>query len=129
MEAGRHTLLEPACSSHQQTQPEIATIGFSEKEIKENAIKAETFKLPLHSNPRAKIMGIKHGFVKIFANADSGATLGAVIVAPNASELILPLAIAVENRLTVDNIADTFPVYPSLSGAITDAARALHKTE
>ena len=49
-----------------------------------------------------------------------------VVVAPKASELIYPIAIAVENRLTVDQVARTFAVYPSISTSITDAARALH---
>jgi dihydrolipoamide dehydrogenase len=49
-----------------------------------------------------------------------------VVVAPSASELIYPIAMAVENRLTVDELAMTYTVYPSLTGAIGDAARALH---
>jgi len=52
--------------------------------------------------------------------------LGGVVVAPKASELILPISIAVEHRLTVDELARAFSVYPSLSGAITDVARAMH---
>ena len=47
-------------------------------------------------------------------------------MAPRASELILPIAIAVEHRLTVDQVARAFAVYPSLSDSITDAARAMH---
>jgi dihydrolipoamide dehydrogenase len=49
-----------------------------------------------------------------------------VIVAPHASELILPVSLAVEHRLNVDQLAKAFSVYPSLSGSITDAARAMH---
>jgi dihydrolipoamide dehydrogenase len=48
------------------------------------------------------------------------------VVSPKASELILPIAIAIEHRLTVDQLAEAFSVYPSLSGSITDAARAMH---
>ena len=51
---------------------------------------------------------------------------GGVIVAPRASELIFPLALAVEHRLTVDQIAAAFTVYPSLTGSISDVARILH---
>jgi NAD(P)H dehydrogenase (quinone) len=51
--------------------------------------------------------------------------LGGVIVAPRASELILGVSLAVEQRLTVDDIAHTFAVYPSLTGSITEAARQL----
>jgi dihydrolipoamide dehydrogenase len=46
-------------------------------------------------------------------------------VAPQASELILPIALAVQNQLTVDHLALTFSVYPSLSGSITEAGRRL----
>jgi len=45
------------------------------------------------------------------------------VVAPIASELILPIALAVQNRITVDQLAQTLAVYPSLSGSITEAAR------
>ena len=108
------------------TQPEIATVGWSQKQIEEGIAQGYIYKLPLASNPRAKMMGIKDGFVKLFARTGSGTVIGGVIVAPKASELILPLALAVEHRLTVDQVARAFPVYPSLSGSITDAARAMH---
>mgnify|MGYP001154134027 CR=1 FL=1 len=55
--------------------------------------------------------------------------IGGVIVAPKASELIFPLALAVEQRLNVDQVARAFTVYPSLTGSITDAARAMHIVE
>jgi NAD(P)H dehydrogenase (quinone) len=51
--------------------------------------------------------------------------LGGVIVAPRASELILAVSAAVEQLLTVDQLAHTFAVYPSLSGSLTEAARKL----
>jgi len=108
------------------TQPEIATVGWSQKQIEEGLVQGDIYKLPLASNPRAKMMGIKDGFVKLFARTGSGTVIGGVIVAPKASELIFPLALAVEHRLTVDDVAQAFPVYPSLTGSITDAARAMH---
>src|SRR5690554_3209961 len=109
------------------TQPEIATVGWTQKQIESGDVRGEIHKLPLAQNPRAKMMGIKDGFVKLFASAGSGAVIGGVIVAPKASELILPISIAIEHRLTVDDVAQAFAVYPSLSGSITDAARALHQ--
>ncbi|WP_207454681.1 NAD(P)H-quinone dehydrogenase [Desertivibrio insolitus] len=108
------------------TQPEIATVGWSQKQIEEGIAQGEIYKLPLSQNPRAKMQGIKDGFVKLFARTGSGTVIGGVIVAPHASELILPIALAVEHRLTVDQVGRAFSVYPSLSGAITDAARAMH---
>jgi dihydrolipoamide dehydrogenase len=108
------------------TQPEIATVGWTQKQIEEGVAQGNVYKLPLASNPRAKMMGIKDGFVKLFARTGSGTVIGGVIVAPRASELIFPLALAVEHRLTVDEVARAFTVYPSLSGSISDAARAMH---
>jgi dihydrolipoamide dehydrogenase len=69
--------------------------------------------------------GFRDGFVKIFARPGTGLVLGGVVVAPHASELILPISIAVEQNLSVDQIAHTFSVYPSLSGSITEAARSV----
>jgi len=108
------------------TQPEIATIGWSQKQIEEGLIQGQIYKLPLSSNPRAKMMGIKDGFVKLFARTGDGTVIGGVIVAPHASELIATIALAVEYRLTVDQLARSYSVYPSLTGSITDAARAMH---
>ena len=108
------------------TAPEIATIGWSEQDIADGLIDGVVHKLPLAANPRAKMMGIKDGFVKLLARQGSGTVIGGVIVAPRASELIYPIAIAVERRLTVDQLSRVFAVYPSLTGSITDAARAMH---
>lgn len=108
------------------TAPEIATVGWQEKDIADGTIDAVVHKLPLAANPRAKMMGIKDGFVKLIARQGSGSVVGGVIVGPRASELIYPIAIAVERRLTVDQLSRVFAVYPSLSGSITDAARAMH---
>ncbi|ARJ06024.1 NAD(P)H-quinone dehydrogenase [Humibacter sp. BT305] len=108
------------------TQPQIATVGWTQRQIEEGIAQGDIYKLPLSSNPRAKMMGIRDGFVKIFARTGSGTVIGGVVVAPNASELIFPIALAVEHRLTVDQVSRAFTVYPSLSGSITDAARAMH---
>ena len=108
------------------TQPEIATVGWSQKQIEDGVVPGNIHKLELSSNPRAKMQGISEGFVKLFASRGSGTVIGGVVVAPKASELILPIALAVEHRLTVDQVARAFAVYPSLSGSITDAARAMH---
>jgi len=108
------------------TAPEIATVGWQENDIEDGHINGVVHKLPLAANPRAKMMGVKDGFVKLIAREGSGTVIGGVIVAPRASELIYPIAIAVERRLTVDQVSRVFAVYPSLSGSITDAARAMH---
>ncbi|WP_040165488.1 NAD(P)H-quinone dehydrogenase [Microbacterium gorillae] len=108
------------------TAPEVASVGFSEQDVLDGKINGVVHKLPLASNPRAKMIGMKDGFVKLIARQGSGTVIGGVIVAPRASELIYPIAIAVERRMTVDQVSRVFAVYPSLSGSITDAARAMH---
>lgn len=111
------------------TAPEIATVGMSEQDVVDGHVSGVVRKLPLAANPRAKMQGIKDGFVKIIALRGSGTVLGGVIVAPRASELIYPIAIAVERRLTVDQVSRVFAVYPSLSASITDATRAMHMVD
>ena len=109
------------------TAPEIATVGWQEADVDAGLINGVVHKLPLAANPRAKMMGTKDGFVKVIARSGSGTVIGGVIVAPKASELIYPVAVAVERRLTVDQLSRVFAVYPSLSGSITDATRAMHQ--
>ena len=108
------------------TSPEIATVGFSQKQIEEGETRGLVHKLMLETNPRAKMQGVTDGFIKLIAAKMSGTVIGGVVVGPRASELILPIALAVEHRLTVDQLARAYSVYPSLSGGITDAARAMH---
>ncbi len=107
------------------TEPEIATVGVSQQDVDRDVVSARVVKLPLATNARAKMDGFSDGFVKLFARQNSGIVLGGVIVAPRASELILAVSLAVEQQLTVDQIAHTFAVYPSLTGSITEAARQL----
>ena len=107
------------------TEPEIATVGVSQQAVESGEAEALVVKLPLATNARAKMQGFRDGFVKLFARRSSGMVLGGVVVAPRASELILGVSLAVEQHLTVDEIAHTFAVYPSLSGSLTEAARRL----
>jgi dihydrolipoamide dehydrogenase len=63
--------------------------------------------------------------VKIFCRPATGTVIGGVVVAPSASELILPITMAVQNGLSVQQLAHTFTVYPSMTGSLTEAARQL----
>ncbi|UDY24429.1 NAD(P)H-quinone dehydrogenase [Nocardioides sp. Kera G14] len=109
------------------TSPEIATVGWSQAAVDNGEVQAEVVKLDLQGNPRAKMQGIKDGFVKLIARPGSGVVIGGVVVGPRASELIHPISLAVAANLTVDQVANTFTVYPSLSGSIAEAARRLHQ--
>ncbi|MBK9738032.1 MAG: NAD(P)H-quinone dehydrogenase [Actinobacteria bacterium] len=107
------------------TNPEIATVGLTQADLDAGRFRGDVAMVALAPNARAKMADHTDGFVKLFCRRGSRILAGAVIVGPYASELILPLTIAVEQRLTVDQLAATFTVYPSLSGSIAEAARRL----
>ena len=107
------------------TAPEIATVGWTERELLDGKVNGFVKKIELDTNPRAKMQGLEDGFIKLICST-GGTVIGGVVVAPRASDLIYPIAIAVENRLTVDEVARTFTVYPSLTTSIQEAAQDLH---
>jgi dihydrolipoamide dehydrogenase len=109
------------------TAPEIATVGWTQRSIDAGEIDVDAITLDLSGNARAKMQGIRDGFVKLFCRPGTGILVGGVVVAPRASELIHPIAIAVGANLTADQVAHAFSVYPSLSGSIAEAARRLHR--
>ena len=107
------------------TDPEIATVGVQQSTVETRGLAVDAITLPLATNARAKMQGLTDGFVKLYARPGIGTVLGAVVVAPRASELILALSLAVQHNLTADQLAHTFAIYPSLSGSVTEAARQL----
>ena len=114
-------------SSNVFTAPEIATVGWTQRAVDAGDVDAETVTLQLGGNARAKMQGVRDGFVKLFCMPGTGIVTGGVVVAPQASELIHPVALAVAGRLTVDQVAHAFTVYPSMSGSVAEAARKLHR--
>jgi NAD(P)H dehydrogenase (quinone) len=109
------------------TAPEIATVGWSQQAVDNGEIDAQSLMLPLRGNPRAKMQGVRDGFVKLFCRPGTGIVVGGVVVAPRASELIHPVAIAVSQQMNVDQLAHVFTVYPSMTGSIGEAARRMHR--
>jgi pyruvate/2-oxoglutarate dehydrogenase complex dihydrolipoamide dehydrogenase (E3) component len=107
------------------TDPQVASVGVTQTQVESGAVAAQSVMMPLATNARAKMQGITDGFVKFFCRPGSGTVLGGVVVAPNASELIMAISLAVQHGLTADQIAHTFAIYPSLSGSVTEAARQL----
>jgi len=107
------------------TDPEIATAGISEATASERGLPVEVMSLPFATNARAKMVALEDGFVKIIAASQTGRVLGGTIVAPHASDLILPLSVAVHAGLSVSQLAQAFSIYPSLGGSIQEAARRL----
>jgi dihydrolipoamide dehydrogenase len=121
-----HPLDLQKVSSNIFTSPEIATVGMSQRKIEETGLHVDVVMLPLATNARAKMQGVRHGFVKLFSRRGMGVVVGGVVVGPRASELIHAVSLAVSASLTVDQVADAFTVYPSMSGSVAEAARSLH---
>jgi pyruvate/2-oxoglutarate dehydrogenase complex dihydrolipoamide dehydrogenase (E3) component len=107
------------------THPEIATVGIGHAAVTSGEVPARTITLPLSGNARAKMQGVTEGFVKIYCRPASGVVIGGSVVAAQASELIHSIAVAVQLGLTVNELAATFTIYPSISGSVTEAARQL----
>ncbi len=107
------------------TDPEVATVGLSPTEAEEAGFPVETARLDFRNNPRAKMIHGLDGFVKVHAMVGSGIVLGGVVVSKRASDLIQPLAVAVQNRLSVAQVAQTITIYPSMAGSVAEAARML----
>ncbi len=114
-------------SSNVFTAPEIATVGWSQNAVDAGEIRADVVTLPLSGNARAKMQGVRDGFVKLFCRPGTGIVVGGVVVGPRASELVHSVAIAVSEKLTADQLAHAFTVYPSMSGSVAEAARRLHR--
>src|SRR5207342_3723817 len=86
------------------THPEIATVGLGYSAIASGEVAARTVTLPIRTNARAKMQGTDTGFVKLYARKVTGLVAGAVVVAPDASELIFPLTLAIQRGLTVRDV-------------------------
>jgi dihydrolipoamide dehydrogenase len=107
------------------TNPEVASVGISASRIAEASTEIESVTLQFSGNPRAKMAEHTDGFVKLHARRGSGTVLGGVVVADSASDLVTPLSVAVRNRLTVEQLAHAFTIYPSMAGSIQETARLI----
>jgi dihydrolipoamide dehydrogenase len=113
------------------TWPEIATVGLTERQVKESGREYRTGKFPFSANGRARSMGESVGFVKCVADARTDELLGCHMIGPNTSELIAEIVLAFEYRASADDIAMTVHAHPTLAEVTKEAAlgalgRALH---
>ncbi|WP_135467674.1 dihydrolipoyl dehydrogenase [Crenalkalicoccus roseus] len=113
------------------TWPEVASVGRTEEQLKEEGVAYKAGKFPFTANGRARAMGDTDGFVKILADAATDRILGAHIIGPDAGTLIAELALAIEFGASAEDVARTSHAHPSLSEAVKEAAlavagRALH---
>jgi dihydrolipoamide dehydrogenase len=108
------------------TLPEVASVGLTEREAMEQGYKVKVARLPLELNGFAHIMGQTEGLIKIIAEAQFGEILGMHILGPQASDLIHEAALGMRLEATVEDMAKTIRVHPSLAEAIRDAAWRLY---
>jgi dihydrolipoamide dehydrogenase len=104
------------------TDPEIATVGLTEAEAEEAGYDPVVGEFPLRASGRALTLEETDGFVELVADGESGQVLGGRMVGPEASELVAEMGLAVEQGLTVEDVADTIHAHPSLAESVMDAA-------
>ena len=101
--------------------PEVASIGLTEQQCKDQKLDYKVGKFPFSANGRARTSGETEGFVKVIRDAKYGEILGAHIVGAHATELIHELAVARENEFTVEEVDLAIHAHPTLSEAIAEA--------
>ena len=109
------------------TSPEVATVGKTEEQLKEENINFKVGKFPFLANSRAKVNSETEGFVKILADAKSDKVLGVSIISSVAGTLIAELALAMEFGASSEDIARTCHAHPTHSEAVKEAAMAVDK--
>ncbi len=102
--------------------PEVASIGLTEQQCKEQKLDYKVGKFPFSANGRARTAGETEGFVKIIRDTKYGEILGAHIVGAHATELIHELVVARENEFTVEEVELAIHAHPTLSEAVSEAA-------
>jgi dihydrolipoamide dehydrogenase len=106
------------------TEPEVATVGITEAQAKEQGISVKVGKFPFAANGRALSIGETDGFVKVLTDSASGRVLGIHIVGPSASDLISEAALALEVVATAEDMALTIHPHPTLGEALMEASAA-----
>ena len=101
--------------------PEVASIGLTEQQCKEEKLDYKIGKFPFSANGRARTSGETEGFVKVIRDAKYGEILGAHIIGAHATEMIHELAVARENEFTVEEVDLAVHAHPTLSEAVAEA--------
>lgn len=104
------------------TRPEIASVGLTEREAREQGADIRITQFPFSANPRARILGETDGIVKLVCEADSGRILGVHLMGPHATDLIAEGALAVQMGATADDLAWTTHAHPTLPESMLEAA-------
>ncbi|MBO8162623.1 MAG: dihydrolipoyl dehydrogenase [Brevibacillus sp.] len=104
------------------SDPEIASVGLSEREAKEQGINCTVGRFPFAANGRALSVNAGEGFVKLVADKETGVVLGAQIVGPEASNIIAEVGLAIEMGATLEDIELTIHAHPTLGEMVMEAA-------
>jgi dihydrolipoamide dehydrogenase len=111
----------PGCT---YCQPQVASVGLTERAAKEQGFKFKVGKFPFSANGKALAAGEAEGFIKLLIAEPHGEVLGAHIVGPEATELIAELTLAMKLEATYEEIEATIHAHPTLSEAVHEAAGA-----
>ncbi|QJB54697.1 mercury(II) reductase [Escherichia coli] len=109
------------------TDPQVATVGYSEAEAHHDGIKTDSRTLTLDNVPRALANFDTRGFIKLVVEEGSGRLIGVQAVAPEAGELIQTAALAIRNRMTVQELADQLFPYLTMVEGLKLAAQTFNK--
>jgi dihydrolipoamide dehydrogenase len=109
------------------TSPEVAYVGKSEEQLKNEGISYKVGKFPFLANSRAKVNNETEGFVKILADGKSDRVLGVHIIGPHCGDMIAEMALAMEFGASAEDIARTCHAHPTHTEAIKEAALAVDK--
>lgn len=104
------------------TDPEIASVGLSQKEAKEQKLDVTIAKFPYSGNGRALSLNEGSGFIRMISDKETDIILGAQVAGFSASDIIAELALAIEARMAVKDITLTIHSHPSLSEMVMDVA-------
>jgi dihydrolipoamide dehydrogenase len=105
------------------TEPEFASVGYSEEEAKERNLEYKVSRSKFAANSRAVATGKTYGYIKLIYGAE-GNILGGTIVGENASELISFLGLSIENKINVDSLSKTVFPHPTFSEVIGEVSSA-----
>jgi dihydrolipoamide dehydrogenase len=111
----------PGCT---YCQPQVASVGLTEKAVKEKKIEYKVGKFPFTAVGKAVAAGDTEGFVKVVTDAKTGEILGAHIIGNEATELIAEYVMAMNQEITIDEIHNSIHAHPTLSEALGEAALA-----
>ncbi|MEW9108859.1 dihydrolipoyl dehydrogenase [Cytobacillus gottheilii] len=104
------------------SEPELATVGYTEKQAKDEGIDVVAAKFPFAANGRALALDSTDGFLKLVTRKEDGLIIGAQIAGTNASDMIAELGLAIESGMTAEDLAMTIHAHPTLGEITMEAA-------